>query len=301
MKNYSDFYYRVNDGLQLYARDYAGAGRSGSQGRAEATLTVLCLHGLSRNSADFEQLADQLCDRYRVLVPDQRGRGLSQWDSDNSRYQPLTYVQDMWQLLDALGIGKVVVIGTSMGGLMGMLMAAQQPQRIAGLVINDVGPEVDPAGLARLMSYVGRDQVIRNWDDAVAYTRKLNQVCFPFYNDEQWQAMARRLYRENEQGVPVAAYDPAIAAPIHSDQDNAVPPDLWPLYQTLREVPLLLLRGELSDLLSVTCFVRMQQEVPAAMAVTVPGVGHAPMLDEPDALDAIEEFLAACDLAVTTE
>ncbi|MYM64929.1 alpha/beta fold hydrolase [Pseudomaricurvus sp. HS19] len=297
MNNYSDFYYRVGDGLQLYARDYTDANGN----TKDSTLTVLCLHGLSRNSADFAELADRLCDRYRVLVPDQRGRGLSQWDSDSSRYQPLTYVQDMWQLLDAQGIERVVVIGTSMGGLMGMLMAAQQPQRIAGLVINDVGPEVDPAGLARLMSYVGRDKVIRNWDDAVSYTRELNQVCFPFYGDEQWQAMARRLYRENEQGVPVVAYDPAIAAPIHSDQGNAVPPDLWPLFQTLQEVPLLLLRAELSDLLSETCFARMQEEVPAAMAVTVPGVGHAPMLDEPDAVDAIEEFLAACDLAATTE
>ncbi len=287
MKNFSDVYYSVTDGLRLYARDYASGSRHDGQ------VPVLCLHGLSRNSADFSELCDQLSDRYRLLVPDQRGRGLSQWDADSQRYNLLSYVADMWQLLDQLDIAKVVIIGTSMGGLMGMLMAYQQPQRIAGLVINDVGPEVDPAGLSRIMSYVGKTRDIHSWADAVQQTRDVNAVCFPDYDDAQWLAMAQRLYRENDQGVPVPTYDPAISKPIDSDQQAAVPPDLWPMFQAINAVPMLLLRGELSDLLSVDCFERMQREAPAAQALTVTGVGHAPMLDEAEALAAIEDFLAS--------
>ncbi|GAB3094011.1 alpha/beta hydrolase [Aestuariicella hydrocarbonica] len=289
MAVYSDVYYPVSDGLRLYARDYPLA-----EGVPEPGFTLLCLHGLSRNSADFEPLCEGLGDGYRIVVPDQRGRGLSDWDSDSNRYHLLTYVQDMWQLLDHLQIEKVLIVGTSMGGLMGMVMAGQRPDRIAGLAINDVGPEVDPAGLSRIMSYVGKGGEITCWDDAVEHTRALNTVCFPDYNRSQWLTMAQRLYRENDAGVPVVAYDPMISAPIASSVEHAVPADLWPVFRTLKDTPLLVLRGALSDLLSRQCFLRMQQEVPDCVAVEVPGVGHAPALDEKEALKAIQQFIATC-------
>jgi len=280
--SYENIYYTVNDNLKLYARDYSAADPESD--------VILCMHGLSRNSADFEPMIEALGDRFRMLVVDQRGRGNSQWDEQPERYQILNYVDDMWQLLDQLDIEKVTIIGTSMGGLMGMVMAAQQPQRIRGLVINDVGPEVAAEGLARIMSYVGKASNIKNWDDAVAYTRDINAVCFPEFSESQWLAMAQRLYRENESGVPVAAYDPKISAPIRSDESAAVPTDLWPLFVELA-VPMLAIRGALSDLLSRECFLRMQREQPTMLAVEVDDVGHAPVLDEPQAVDAIQKFL----------
>ncbi len=281
MSTYKDLYYQVNDGLQLYARDYNHAG---------SDQVLLCMHGLSRNSADFEPLCSLLSDHYRMIVVDQRGRGLSQWDECPERYQLPTYVADMWSLLDQLGLDKVTLIGTSMGGLMGMVMAAEKPDRIQGLIINDVGPEVAPQGLARIMSYVGQAKPIRNWGDAIEQTQAINQVCFPSFTQQQWQAMAERLYRENSEGVPVPSYDPKISQPIASDETAAVPSDLWPLFEQLR-VPILAIRGQLSDLLSAECFSRMQEVQPATTLALVEGVGHAPVLDEPQAIAAIRRFL----------
>jgi pimeloyl-ACP methyl ester carboxylesterase len=283
MKNYNDVWYQSADGLKLYARDYNRESQSG--------MTVLCLHGLTRNSADFESIADVLSEQHRVISVDQRGRGLSQWDNDASHYAPPVYVQDMWALLDHLNIKSVLVLGTSLGGLMGMMMAAEKPDRIQGLIINDVGPEVAPEGLARIMSYVGKGKPVHSWDDAVEQTRFMNQSCFPDYTDEQWRAMAQRIYRENDQEVPVLAYDPAIAAPIEASEEAAVPPDLWPLFGLLKSVSVMAIRGALSDILSQDCFAKMQQVLPEMVAVEIPGVGHAPMLDEAESVKAIVNFM----------
>lgn len=295
MTDYKDIFYPVDDGLQLYARDYQPTGASDDcrdNDNDSERATVLCLHGLSRNSSDFEPLAQELCGDYRLVVAEQRGRGRSEWDSECQRYHLLTYVQDMWQLLDHLKIEKVVIVGTSMGGLMGMLMANQCPERIAGMVINDVGPEVDPRGIGRIMGYLGKKGPVKNWEDAVEQTREMNEVCFPSYREEQWLAMTRRLFRENAQGIPVLDYDPMISAPLTEDQKAAAPSDPWALFKNLTGLPLLVLRGELSDLLSEACFLRMQSEQPELTAVEVPGVGHAPALDEEAAVSAIRHFLA---------
>lgn len=286
-KAYNDLHYTVNDGLTLYARHYPAESQSN-------TTTVLLLHGLTRNSADFEPLCDALPSDVELLVPDQRGRGKSDYDSVTDRYNPLCYVNDMWALLDHTNTREVIVIGTSMGGLMGMIMASQEPTRVTALALNDIGPEVDPRGLARLMSYVGVSSTVSDWQQAADYTRRINDVCFPDYSDTQWMAMARRIFVEDEQGTPTLAYDPAIAAPIQQSDENAVPPNLWPLYQSLQGMPLLLIRGALSDLLSHDCFARMQQATPDARAVQIAGVGHAPTLAEPEALKAITEFLSLC-------
>ncbi|GAA5316240.1 MAG: alpha/beta hydrolase [Candidatus Pelagadaptatus aseana] len=283
MKQYQDIYYQNKDGLTLYARDYGAP--------SDSDLVVLCLHGLTRNSADFEFIAEHLSKRHRVICAEQRGRGLSQWDTDASRYNPQVYVEDMWQLLESISVTQVVVIGTSMGGLMGMMMAATKPENIQGLIINDIGPEVAPEGLARIMGYVGKVKAAHDWSSAIEQTRLLNQSSFPHYSDQQWQKMAERLYRENDQGLPVLAYDPAIAAPIEASQKAAVPPDLWPLFSMLSEVPLMAIRGEYSDILSQACFEKMKTVLPTMQPVEVPGVGHAPMLDEAQSVQAIDAFV----------
>lgn len=269
--------------LRLYARDYGGPG-----------VPVLCMHGLTRNSADFADLARHLSPRYRVIVPDVRGRGKSAWDDQPANYLPPVYVQDMFGLLAELGIARAVLIGTSMGGLMAMIMAALGPQMVAGMVLNDVGPELDPAGLKRIASYTGKGKPVATWADAAAAARAINEVAFPHYGDDDWMAFARRLFIEKD-GAPVLAYDPAIAnafAPAKEATDPPAPPaDLWPLWDKIADIPVLSIRGELSDLLNPDTVAQMQARHRGMTAVTVPGVGHAPMLDEPAALAAIDAFL----------
>lgn len=284
---YRDHFYSSADGLRLYARDYPGPADS-------TLLPVLCLHGLTRNSADFAGIATHLAATRRVISVDQRGRGRSDYDPVIANYTPVTYVGDMFRLLDELGLDRVVLIGTSMGGLMAMIMANMQPPRFAGIVLNDIGPELDPTGLERIKRYVGRSREIRSWDDAVAQTREINAVAFPKYTDEEWLRFTRGLYRE-ENGVPVLAYDPAIAQPMLGADSNAALHDLWPLFEGMASMPLLLLRGELSDLLAMDCVDKMRAVAPGMDVVQVPDRGHAPMLDEPVAVAAIEAFLHRAD------
>jgi len=284
---YRDHWYHSSDGLRLYARDYAGpAGAS--------LLPVLCMHGLTRSSADFAWIAAHLARTRRVVSVDQRGRGRSDYDTVPSNYTPQTYVQDMFRLLDELDLDRVILIGTSMGGLMSMLMANMQPLRFPAIVINDIGPEIDPSGLDRIKNYVGTGHAICSWDDAVAQTRAINGVAFPDYTEAQWLRFTRGLYREVD-GQPQLAYDPALAQPMLDDQSGAVPPDLWPLWENMAAIPMLVVRGELSDILAPSCVARMRELAPGLQVVEVPRRGHAPMLDEPEAVVAIERFLAQVD------
>jgi len=285
--DYRDHFYTSPDGLTLYARDYPGPENS-------TLLPVLCMHGLTRNSRDFAWIASHLAKTRRVISVDQRGRGRSDYDPTPANYTPQVYVGDMFKLLDELGIERMLVIGTSMGGLMAMVMANMQPQRFVGIVINDIGPELDPEGLDRIKSYVGGHREIRSWDDAVAATREINAVAFPKYTDDEWLNFARCLYHE-EDGVPVLSHDTAIAQPMLDEESNAVPPDLWPLFEGMKDIPMLLVRGELTDLLAMECVERMQAISPGLVVAQIPDRGHAPMLDEPVAVEAIEQFLARVD------
>ncbi|WP_067104465.1 MULTISPECIES: alpha/beta fold hydrolase [Microbulbifer] len=286
MNNYRDIRFSSEDGLTLYARDYV-------RPATEKAPVILCLHGLTRNSADFEHLALRLAEQYRVVVPDQRGRGLSDWDKNADHYQLPSYVADTFALLAHLAIKEVSIVGTSMGGLMALLMNSSKPEVITAVVLNDVGPEIDPAGLARIRGYVGKTKPVETWSDARATVEVLNRIAFPNYTDKDWMDMAHRLYREDASGKPVLAYDPALAAPVESDVSAAVPPDLWPLFEGLAGTPVLALRGASSDILSADCFAAMQERLPGLQAVTIPGRGHAPDLSEPEAVQAIEQFLDA--------
>ena len=280
---YIDVFYPSDDGLRLYARDYPGP-------RADSRV-LLCLPGLTRNSKDFNDLAERLSNRYRVICPDQRGRGRSQRDTDPTHYRPDRYVADMVTLLDAMAVEKVTVIGTSLGGMMGILLMVAHPQRIDALAINDMGPVIEQAGIARLISYVGKMKPADNWQDAVAQTALVNGIAFPAYGAAEWEVMARKLYLL-EGRRPVLDYDPAIASGLGS---GTATPDLWPLFDRLPPQPMLVVRGESSDILSVATMAEMQRRRPNLQTVTVPGVGHAPMLDEREAINALEGFLAGLE------
>lgn len=287
MDNYVDYWYESSDGLRLYARDYPC--RATEKGNS---ATVLCMHGLTRNSADFDGLAGHLCSDYRVLSVDQRGRGRSDYDSVVANYTPLTYVQDMFGLLDRLQVSEVILVGTSMGGLMSFIMAAMQPARVSAMVINDIGPEVDQRGLDRINAYVGKSRPVSNWAEAVAQVRSIAAVAFPDFTEEQWQDFARDVYREDN-GIPVLAYDPAISQPMNDANAGAVPPDLWPVFESVVKFPMLVIRGESSDILSRECIEQMRDRKRDLQVAEIPQRGHAPTLNEPASRAAIDRFLGA--------
>jgi pimeloyl-ACP methyl ester carboxylesterase len=281
---YDDLYWRSTDGLMLHARDYP------AEGDGPVKLPVICLHGLTRNGKDFDGLAPWIAARgRRVLAVDVRGRGLSQWDPQ-ADYRMPTYADDVARLMEAAGLDHAVFVGTSMGGLITMEVAATRPDLVAGAVINDVGPVLAPAGLMRIASYVGQAPKVENWDDAVAYARWQNAHALPHYSDADWLAMARRLFRE-EDGRVVLDYDPDISKPF---ADGPLMGDPWASWNALaQDRPLLLLRGANSDLLTEDLVEGMLLGHALARYRVVPGVGHAPMLDEPEARAAIGEFLDA--------
>jgi pimeloyl-ACP methyl ester carboxylesterase len=275
-------YVRTHDGLRLFYRDYEGD---------PDRLPVLCLPGLTRNSRDFEVLAGHLAPTRRVITPDMRGRGRSDRDPHWIHYIPTVYVEDMWVLLNHLGIDRVAVIGTSLGGIMGMMMGAMRPHAVAGLVLNDVGPELDPVGAQRIRNYAGRIPAVKNWADAVALMKSMHSAAYPDFTDEQWLALARGGFRENAEGVPVYDADPAIGNAVRAMPANAGFA-LWFAFAALRWTPVMLLRGELSDVLSVSIVERMRREKPDMTVVTIPNRGHAPVLHRPVSRAAIERFLS---------
>jgi pimeloyl-ACP methyl ester carboxylesterase len=287
MTAYADRRWTTADGLSLHARDYAPA--SGA-----AKLPVIAIHGLTRNAADFEGIAPLIAAAgRRVLAVDVRGRGQSDRAPDPMTYQPATYAQDVLALLQQTGIERAVFLGTSMGGLITMALAAVRSKVIAGAIINDVGPEVAKEGLARIAAYSGQPVDTPGWADAAAYAKKINAVAFPHYTDADWDAFARRIFREGTEGAPVLDYDPDIAVPIRAAGAKALVPNLWPMFGRLTKGrPVLLVRGQTSDLLSEKIAAKMRKRAPRMDFVEVPGVGHAPMLDEPEAKAAIFPFLS---------
>ena len=269
------------DGLRLHFRDYAGA---------SGKLPLLCLHGLTRNARDFAAFAEDYSPARRVIALDFRGRGMSDYDPLPARYTPMTYAADVIVLLDQLAIERAVFVGTSLGGLVTMTLAAMAPQRITGAILNDIGPEMSAEGLDRIGSYVGKGGPFATWDEAADALARINGNAHPNYSHYDWVKMARRVCRQR-QGRIVFDYDRAIALPFQT-KGPAPRVDLWPLFRALAEKPLLVVRGERSDLLSAAALERMQAAVPDMKSVTVPGVGHAPMLDEPEACATIGSFLA---------
>jgi pimeloyl-ACP methyl ester carboxylesterase len=281
-----DGYWWSNDGLRLHYRDYA-AGEGAPAGRPP----ILCFPGLTRNARDFETVADRLSATWRVIAVDFRGRGESAYAKDAMTYVPLTYVQDVERLLTDLKIARFVAIGTSLGGIVTMLLAATGRARIAGAVLNDVGPVIEAAGLDRIRGYVGKGGAYPTWLHAARGIAETNGGVFPHYDLTDWLAMAKRTYRLSGNGRIVPDYDKKIAEPFRLPGGEAGI-DLWPALDALAEVPTLIVRGGLSDLLAPATAEAMAKRLKQTSAVTVADVGHAPVLDEPEAAAAIDALLA---------
>lgn len=279
------------DDLTLYVRDYAPL-------LPETGLPVICLHGLTRNSRDFEIVAPRIAALgRRVIAPDMRGRGQSANDPVPAHYVPAVYAQDVAHLMDVLDIPRAVFVGTSMGGLITLVIAATEPDRIAASVLNDVGPVLSVEGLSRIAGYVGRVQAVESWEEAAGAVRAVNGSAFPerLDDDDFWIAFARRTFREREDGKLEFDYDPHIALVFADFDEDAPAPDLTPLFDALAQKPMLSVRGALSDLFSPEAVAFMRERKPDLDTVTVENIGHAPMLDEPEAWDALLDFLAKAD------
>ncbi len=284
-QEWEDYIWWSSDEVRLHARLYTGPESAAGQ------APILCLPGLARNARDFEMLAPHMAEQRRVYVLEFRGRGESAFARDPMSYAPLTYVQDVVALLDEQKIGRFATVGTSLGGLVSMLMAASLPDRLVGAVLNDVGPELQTAGLNRIRDNFGGGGSQPTWMHAARAFGELNSAIYPDYKIHDWLRLVRRTHRLTPEGRVVADYDKQIAAPLKiPGSDTAV--DMWPAYRALDNIPLLILRGALSDILAADAAQKMADMLPRAQLVEVPRVGHAPTMDEPEALAAIDGWMA---------
>ncbi|MES2020836.1 MAG: alpha/beta hydrolase [Pseudomonadota bacterium] len=282
MSPYENRYWWSNDGVRLHYRDYPGSADR---------PPILCLPGLTRNARDYDELARRLSPQWRVIAVDLRGRGESGYAKDPMSYVPLTYVQDIEGLLGELAVPRYIAIGTSLGGIVTMLLAGTARETLAGAVLNDVGPEISPEGLSRIRSYVGKSNTWPTWVHAARAVAEANADVFPTYQLEDWLAMAKRLYRLNSAGRIVLDYDMKIAEPFRVP-GNEAGPDMWRALDRLKTVPTLIVRGGKSDILAAATAERMKAALDQAELVTLPDIGHAPTLNEPAAVAGIDRLLA---------
>lgn len=283
-QRFEEGYFNSSDGLRLYFRDYA-------QAPSTDRAPILCLPGLTRNSRDFDPLAERLAGDRRVISPDLRGRGMSEYDAHWSNYHPAQYVADIWLLFNLLEISEVVVIGTSLGGWMAMSMASERPEAITAAVINDIGPEANPAGLARVKAAAGNLDKVEDFAQAVVQTRSCYEVAFPDWTADQWDWYTETTYQKTSDGQYDLNYDRNIGHAVRQGVSD-LRQDPWHLFDGLLKIPTVLLRGELSDILTEEIALKMRQRKPDLHIVTVPNRGHAPLLDEPEAINAISRFVA---------
>jgi len=294
--SYTEHHYQSRDGLRLYYRTYGNGGNC-----------LLCLPGLTRNCKDFNKLAEHLSGQWRVITPDLRGRGQSEWDTKPRHYNLGTYVRDAWSLLDELGIERIAVSGTSLGGLMAMIMADQQPDRLRAIVLNDIGPEIPRAGLGRILQYAGLTPAADSWQAAAEEARRTHELSYPDMPESFWLEYVRLYYRENAEGRPEPDMDPAIGDVLRHPslirvlfqwlhrhglvrKFGGIKIDPWESFRAVT-MPCLLLHGALSDVLTGDIVERMRKVKHDLEVVTLPDRGHVPLLDEPLARSAIDAFL----------
>jgi pimeloyl-ACP methyl ester carboxylesterase len=278
---YAERHLTAQDGLRLYYRDYGDP--------LSPRLPVLCLSGLTRNSRDFEPFATRVAAERRVLSPDYRGRGRSAYDPDWRNYQGLVYLNDVLHLLAATGTERCVVVGTSLGGILGMGLCALRPGVVAGLVLNDIGPNIAGTGLARITEWIATDKPQPDWETADRFIRTaLGHL--PIKDDVTWRNLTRGTFREGADGMLHFDYDTALVKGML--QDRASIPDLWPFFRSTKPIPTLLLRGEASDVLTEEGLAEMVSVRPDLLHVTVRDAGHVPSLVEPESRQALDDFLA---------
>jgi len=279
----------AQDGLRLHAQEW-GSGTA-------AALPVVCLPGLARTVVDFEPLARALAgdekSPRRVVALDSRGRGKSQYDRDPANYNLKVELADLLAVLTALEIPQAVFVGTSRGGILTMLLAAARPSAIAGCVLNDIGPAIEPEGLARIRSYVGKLPQPASVEDGAEILRKLFGSQFPRLDYPDWLAFAQRTFKQ-EAGRVLPDYDPQLATILASVDLEQPLPTLWKEFEGLAAVPVLVVRGAKSDLLSSATLTQMRARHPAMKAIEVPDQGHAPLLSEPALIGDIVAFVRSC-------
>jgi len=273
-------YFQSNDGLNIHYRDFGGQNDG---------TPLICLPGLTRNSRDFDDLAMRLAHQRRVITIDFRGRGYSDYDENWQNYHPLTYVADVWTLLDLLKIDRIIVVGTSLGGLCAMVMAAEQGERVAGVVMNDIGPEIGSVGLARIQEYTGRQMPVSSWQEAAEQTKEIYGRWLPGLSDEDFMRMAHRAFREIECEIPRLDMDVNIGHAVREVGPQKGDP--WTLFAALQNTPTTLLWGQLSDILTSDIIDKMKAAKPDLRVIPVADRGHVPLLDEPECLAAIDTFI----------
>jgi pimeloyl-ACP methyl ester carboxylesterase len=278
---YTERRFTCQDGLGLYFRDYGDT--------TSSAMPVVCLAGLTRNGKDFDGLARRLAPTRRVLSPDYRGRGRSNFDANWRRYHPRTYVDDLRHLLVVNNIHEAVLVGTSMGGIVAAGLAVGAPTLVAGVVLNDVGPTLDPKGIQNIVDYVRDTRTQPNWKAAVRHLKDTFPDR-PAMSDDGWLAIARATYQEQDDGTLHVDWDPNLVKPMLELGTETL--DLWPLFGALGDVPTVVIRGARSDVLSGETLAAMKERWPAMTTVTIDGVGHAPSLREPAAVSAIDDLLA---------
>jgi pimeloyl-ACP methyl ester carboxylesterase len=272
-------FFEAPDGRRLAYQDTGGA-----------DPVVLCLPGLTRNARDFAGLAAHLAPLYRVLRLDSRGRGMSEWADDPiAEYTVPVEAGDAVALLDQMEVSRAAIIGTSRGGILGMMIGATAPGRVSCLVLNDIGPVFEPRGLDYIMGYLGVEPEAESFEAAAAALQRAMGAAFPDLSSLQWLGFARTIYRD-EGGRPRLSYDARLRQAVEAAL-QAAPADLWPIFDALAGLPILTVRGENSDILSVETLAEMARRRHDMAQVTVPNRGHAPFLDEPAAVAAIDEFL----------
>ena len=290
MPDYVSHIVTTQDGLKLHVRVYGV--------RTSARLPVVCLHGLARTGADFHRLAVALSGdaskQRQVFAMDYRGRGRSDYDPNPANYNVGVELNDVLTVLAALEIGPAVFIGTSRGGILTMLLASLRPEMLAGAVLNDIGPVIEPQGLLRIKGYVGKLSQPASFEEAAEMLRRLFGAQFTSLTADDWTAFARRTFGERD-GKLVPSYDPALAQTLAGFEIDQPLPPLWPQFDALTHVPLMVVRGENSDLLSPDTVAAMRQRRPDLRFLEVPGQGHAPLLMEDDTIGRIGEFVASCD------
>jgi pimeloyl-ACP methyl ester carboxylesterase len=280
------------DGLRLHVRDYGD--------RRSRRLPIVCLPGLSRTAEDFDVLATAIAAKAteprRVLALDYRGRGLSDYDHNPGHYAILVELADVIAVLVACGAAPAVILGTSRGGLLAMALATKQPGAVAGAVLNDIGPVIETQGLMRIKDYVGKLPEPRSFEEGADILRRISGAQFPNLGAADWLAAAKRGWRE-QNGRLVTTYDPALAHNLTAVNTDQPIPAMWPQFEALARVPVMVIRGAHSDILSSETVAAMQTRHPELDVLMLPDQGHAPLLAEPDTIARIAQFATKCDAA----
>lgn len=283
MADFQDGFWESADGLKLHYRDYPGAA---------SRTPLICMPGLTRNARDFEPVAELLGGKRRIIAIDFRGRGDSGYAKDPMSYMPLTYMQDVDALLRVLELKSFITLGTSLGGIVSMLLATMWKDKMKGAILNDVGPEIGAKGAERIRSYVGQTRKFDTWMHAARSLAEAHGEVYPDFKLADWLRLAKRTCKLSNNGRIVFDYDMKIAEPFKQPGGEAGV-DLWPVFESMSGMPLLVLRGATSDILEKATATKMVKKHGGATLVTIPRVGHAPSLDEPASLDAIRNFLNA--------